>query len=155
MDDVLGTGTLLFCGPTSSCSTPPRTMLRRLSLLSPRLWAPPASEAAAGQSWATARASVGVCSAGAGGPAGLRSLSTASVVGAGHPLLSLAEAPRVSGGITRRSMAVAAFERTKKHANIGSIGHVDHGTCGCGCCRVGVGRYQRAELAWRAVIHLV
>lgn len=132
-------------------------MLRRLSLLSPRLWAPPASGAAAGQPWAAARAtSLGVFSAGTGGPAGLRSLSAASVVGAGHPLLSVvSELPRGSGGITRRGMAVAAFERTKKHANIGSIGHVDHGTCGGGCGRVVLGLCRRAELAWRAVIGLV
>ena len=37
--------------------------------------------------------------------------------------------PRGGGGIIRRiiQMAKAKFERNKPHANIGTIGHVDHG----------------------------
>lgn len=60
---------------------------------------------------------------------------------ASHSMPSVGHAH--SGGnsfVIRRGMATETFERKKKHANIGSIGHVDHGTLwaaplgfACGC----------------------
>lgn len=117
-------------------------MFRRLSLLSPRLWAPSPAAPAAGQPWAARASSLGVCG-GAGPAAGLRSLSVASPFTIGLPVLSVMQARRDSAAfVTRRGMATEAFERTKKHANIGSIGHVDHGAL-TASHRASVCQYER------------
>lgn len=114
-------------------------MFRRLSLLSPRLWASLPAAPAGGQPWASRASILGAWSGGACPGAGLRSLNASSLAAASHSIPSVVHARR--GGntfVTRRCMATEAFERTKKHANIGSIGHVDHGALwapllGCAC----------------------
>ncbi|KAK1858476.1 hypothetical protein I4F81_001081 [Pyropia yezoensis] len=103
-------------------------MFRRLSLLSPRLWASLPAAPAGGQPWASRSSCLGAWSGGAGPGSGLRSLNVASLAAASHSLPSVAHERRGSNTfVTRRGMATDVFERTKKHANIGSIGHVDHG----------------------------
>lgn len=107
------------------------TMFRRLSLLSPRLWASLPAAPAGGQPWASRSSCLGAWSGGAGPGSGLRSLNVASLAAASHSLPSVAHERRGSNTfVTRRGMATEVFERTKKHANIGSIGHVDHGALG-------------------------
>lgn len=120
------------------------TMFHRLSLLSPRLLGSLPAAPAGGQLWAARASSLGAWSGSAGLGAGLRSLHVSSLAAASQSVPSVVHAR--SGGnpfITRRSMATEAFERSKKHANIGSIGHVDHGALwappryfACGCTGV-------------------
>lgn len=117
------------------------TMFRGLSLLSPRLLGSLPASPAGGQAWAARASSSGAWSGGAGLGACLRSLHVSSMTAGSQSVPSVVHTR--SGGnpfVTRRSMATEAFERTKKHANIGSIGHVDHGAlwapprsffCGC------------------------